>query len=201
MRLLRGESRDAECQETRRVDFKWFPRLDFKHLLAPQNMNFQLLIPCLCWLGGIARCKSLRLTILTLFTYMMCCRCSYSSFVLTVKPARDSSLVAREFPTAANKTEAPLAHDKFCTCRKQVPRYAHDIHLESWISNKSLKAYRTTGIIVYFLCDGGIQLCFNTSINIYVYFLGRGLFYSLTVKFDRELERGGQSFLCRWLCV
>lgn len=118
----------------------------------------------------------------------------------------DGETCARLLPCCARLSSGrqqdggSAARDKFCTCRKQAPRYAHDIHLESWIS-KSLKAYRTTGIIVYFLCDGGIQLCFNTSINIYVYFLGRGLFYSLTVKFDRELERGAQSFLCRWLCV
>lgn len=47
-----------------------------------------------------------------------------------------------------------------------------------------------TGIMLYFLCDGGIQLCFSVKYKYYVFFFSFfGLLDSLTVKFDCELER------------
>lgn len=51
-------------------------------------------------------------------------------------------------------------------------------------------AYRMTGIMLYFLCDGGIQLCFSVKYKYYVFFfLFLGYRILLTVKFDCELER------------
>lgn len=98
----------------------------------------------------------------------------------------------------------PTTPRRHCTCcwvflcfffsvfRKQAPWNASDIHLENEMCASQMGG-RMTGIMLYFLCDGGIQLCFCIKQNDDVFFFSSppllGLLDPLTVKFNCELER------------